>query len=238
MGFLPFDLGFSNDRAQEWEDVPVYTVVKRLVSRPVEDTFDIRTRGLDRIPNEGGAVLAANHASWFDPVFLGAVVDRPVHWMAKADLFRNPLTESFFEKAGQIKVDRISGGNEAAVDESVELARQGRVSGIFPEGSRTIDGSLRRGRTGVARVAVRSGRPVVPVALTSYSVLPKHARVPDLDKPLVIKVGDPMVYQGLEDRVGDVDLYRKITDEIMDEVGRLLEQARTLRDQAAYEASA
>lgn len=234
MGFLPFGLG-SSDRSSEWEEVPVYEVIKRVVSRPVEETFDIEAHGLDRIPDAGGGVIAANHASWFDPVFLGAVIDRPVHWMAKAGLFRNPITEAFFKKAGQIKVDRISGGNEAAVDKSVELAREGRLSGIFPEGSRTIDGSLRRGRTGVARVAIRSGRPVVPVALTSYSILPKHSRVPNLDEPLVIKVGEPLAYQGMEDRVGDVDLYRKITDEIMAEIGRLLEQARTERDRLVYE---
>jgi 1-acyl-sn-glycerol-3-phosphate acyltransferase len=238
MGLLGFDLFGSNDRRQEWDEVPVYELVKRLASGPVEETFDIHTEGLDALPDEGGAILAANHASWFDPVFLGSVLDRPVHWMAKAGLFRNPVTEVFFRKAGQIKVDRISGGNEAAVDESVEIVRDGRVSGIFPEGSRTIDGSLRRGRTGVARVAVRSGQPVIPVALTSYSILPKHARVPNLDDPLVIKAGDPMVYQGLEDRVGDVDLYRKITDEIMGEIARLLEQARTRQEQLVYESQA
>jgi 1-acyl-sn-glycerol-3-phosphate acyltransferase len=235
MGILPFDLGLRGANPQEWEEVPVYEVLKRLASRPVQESFDVEARGLANVPDEGGGVIASNHASWFDPVFLGSVLDRPVHWMAKAGLFRNPITETFFEKAGQIKVDRISGGNQAAVDKSVELAREGRLSGIFPEGSRTIDGSLRRGRTGVARVAMRSGQPVVPVALTSYSILPKHARVPNLDDPLVINAGEPMVYHGVEDRVGDVDLYRKITDEVMDEIGRLLEQARTLQRQLAYD---
>ncbi len=235
MGLLPFGIDPLGDRPQEWEEVPVYDVVKRVAGSTIADSFDIHAKGLEHVPEDGGAIVAANHASWFDPVFLGAVLDRPVHWMAKATLFRHPVLDAFFRKAGQIKVDRISGGNQEAIERSVELARQGRIAGIFPEGSRTIDGSLRRGRTGVARVALRSQRPVVPVAMTSYSVLPKHARVPNLDDPLVIRVGEPLRYEGMADRVEDLDVCRKITDEVMAEIGRCLEQARTLQTQLTYE---
>lgn len=235
MGLLPFGPDLAGDRPEEWREVPIYDAIKRLAGPWVEEGFDLEVEGGGHVPDEGGGVVAANHASWFDPVFVGAAVDRPVHWMAKATLFRHPVLDAFFRRAGQIKVDRVSGGNQAAVDRSVELAREGRLSGIFPEGSRTIDGSLRRGRTGVARVALRSERPVIPLAVTSYSVLPKHAVLPDLDQPLVVKIGEPRTYDGMADRVGDPDVCRKVTDEVMDEIGRLLEQARTIRDQLAYE---
>lgn len=235
MDLLPFGSSSSDDGDEEWAEVPVYNVIKSFAGPFVGTSFDIEAEGLEHVPDEGGAILASNHASWLDPVFLGLVLDRPVHWMAKASLFRHPLLEDFFRKAGQIKVDRVSGGNQAAVDRSVELAESGRLSGIFPEGGRTIDGSLRPGRTGVARVAMRSERPVVPVALTSYEVLPKHRVVPHFDEPLVVKFGEPRTYEGMADRVEENTVRRKITDEIMDTIGRLLEQARTERDRIAYE---
>lgn len=215
---------------EEWREVPIYTGIKRVAGPWIEEGFNVHAEGADNVPDDGGAIVASNHASWFDPVFLGAAIDRPIRWMAKADLFRHPVTSFFFKKAGQIKVDRVSGGNQAAVDRSVELVRSGRLVGIFPEGTRSIDGSLRRGRTGVARVAIRSGRPVVPVAMNSYDVLPKHATVPHLDHPLVVQIGEPLVYDPDVYDEGDRDVCRKVTDEVMGEVGRLLERARTRRD--------
>lgn len=218
----PFD-----DLPAEWQEVPIYTTIKKLAGRWVEEGFDIDARGAENVPDEGGVVIASNHASWFDPVFVGAAIDRPIHWMAKATLFRHPITDFFFRKAGQIRVDRVAGGNQAAVNRSVELAENDRAVGIFPEGSRSIDGSLRRGRTGVARVALRSEAPVVPVGVNSYDVLPKHAVMPNLDQPLAVEIGEPFRYEGMADRVGERTVCRKVTDEIMDEVGRLLERART-----------
>jgi 1-acyl-sn-glycerol-3-phosphate acyltransferase len=214
----------------EWREVPVYRVLKQIGEPIINQSFELHQEGLEHVPDEGGAILASNHASWFDPVFIGEAIDRPVHWMAKASLFRNPLMATFFRKAGQVKVDRVSGGNQQAVDKCVELSTSGRLVGIFAEGSRSIDGSLRRGRTGVARVALRSGQPLIPLALTSYSVLPKHATVPNLDTPLVVRAGEPIQYEGMSDRVDDSTLTRKITDEIMDAIGRELEKARTQRD--------
>lgn len=215
---------------EEWREVPIYAGIKKLAGPWIEEGFNVHAEGLEHVPDEGGAIVASNHASWFDPVFVGAALDRPVHWMAKATLFRHPVTDFFFSKAGQIRVDRVSGGNEAAVDRCVELAEAGRVIGIFPEGTRSIDGSLRRGRTGVARVALRSERPVVPIGVNSYDVLPKHATMPDLDTPLVVQIGEPLRYEGMADRVEERSVCRKITDEVMSEVGRLLERARTRRE--------
>lgn len=232
---LPFVGDVFGDASEEWREVPVYAGLKRVADVWVEDGFDIEPVGLEHVPNEQGAVLASNHASWFDPVFVGAVVDRPIRWMAKAGLFRHPVTEAFFKKAGQIKVDRVSGGNQEAVDESVGLVNQDRLVGIFPEGRRSIDGSLRRGRTGVARVAMRTGCPVVPVAMNSYDVLPKHARVPNLDQPLVVMAGELLRFEGMEDQVGDPEARREVTDEVMGEIARLLERARTRREALVLE---
>lgn len=227
---LPTLADVLQPEGEEWRDVPVYAGIKRFAGRWVKEGFDIDAEGTEHVPMEGGAIVASNHASWFDPVFLGAVVDRPIHWMAKADLFRHPVTAFIFQKAGQVKVDRVSGGNQAAVDTCVDLAGQGRLVGVFPEGSRSIDGSLRRGRTGVARVALRSGLPVLPVALNSYDVLPKHAKMPTLDDPLVVQIGEPFQFEDRAEQATDRDVCRKLTDEIMSEIGRLLELARTRRE--------
>lgn len=219
-----------DDLEEEWKEVPIYTGIKQLAGPWVEDGFDIHAEGADNVPEDDGVIVASNHASWFDPVFLGAAVDRPIRWMAKAELFRHPVLDFFFSKAGQVKVDRVSGGNQAAVDRCVELTREGRVVGIFPEGTRSINGAVRRGKTGVARVALRSGKPVVPVAMNSYDVLPKHAKMPNIDQPLVVQIGEPLVYEDMQDMVEDRNVCRKVTDEIMGEVARLLERARTRRE--------
>lgn len=232
---LPFVGEILGGPDEEWREVPIYTGLKRILERPIGEVFDIHAEGADRMPDDDGVILASNHASWFDPVFLGAVLERPVRWMAKADLFRHPLSAYVFENAGQIKVDRISGGNQAAVDRCVELVEEGRVVGIFPEGTRSIDGSLRRGRTGVARVAMRSEKPVLPVAMNSYDVLPKRSTVPALDQPLVVQVGEPIRFEGMAEQVLDRDARRKVTDEVMAEIARLLERARTRREAIALE---
>lgn len=232
---LPFVGDVFGDVDEEWREVPVYSGLKVAASRWIREGFSIHSEGVKNVPLEGGAVVASNHASFFDPVFVGSVLDRPVRWMAKATLFRHPVSSFFFQKAGQVKVDRVSGGNQEAVDRCVGLVERDRLVGIFPEGGRSLDGSLRRGRTGVARVAMRTGCPVVPVALNSYDVLPKHARVPRLDAPLVVMVGEPLTFEGMEDDVGDRSACRKVTDEVMGEIARLLEQARVRREALALD---
>ncbi len=214
----------------EWSKVPIYATIKDFAEPWVLKAFNIHRVGEPSIPQDEGVILASNHASYFDPVFIGAVIDRPIHWLAKADLFRHPLGDAFFSKAGGIKVDRVSGGNQAAVETSIRVVNDGRVSGIFPEGSRSLDGRIRRARTGVARVAMRTGAPVVPVALNSYDLLPKHAKVPHLDDPLVVAVGEPVRYEGMADKATDRDTCRKVADDVMSHVARLLEIARTHRD--------
>lgn len=232
---LPLAGRLLDGLSEEWREVPVYTAIKHLAGRPVGEVFDVHPEGLDHLPDDEGAVLASNHASWFDPIFLGVAVARPIRWMAKADLFRHPLSARFFEKAGQVKVDRVSGGNQAAVDRCVELVERDRLVGIFPEGTRSIDGSLRRGRTGVARVALRSGKPVVPVAMNSYDVLPKRATIPDLEQPLVVQVGEPLRVEASRKRLQDQETLREVTDEVMRRIGRQLERARTRREALALE---
>lgn len=222
----------------EWDEVPIYTTIKRTAEPWVIKAFNLHAVGVEHVPLEGGAVLASNHASYFDPVFLGAVLPRPVRYMAKSDLFRHPLLRAFFTRAGQVKIDRVSGGNQAAVNTCVRLVEQDRIVGVFPEGTRSMDGKLRPGRTGVARVALRTGAPIIPAALTSHEVLPKFARFPNLDKPLVIAVGEPLRFEGMAEAATDRATCRKVTDEVMSEIARLLEVARTRQAALVYEEDA
>lgn len=229
-------LPWTADRApDEWREVPIYTNARRIIAPIVRRAFDVEVIGREHVPPTGGVILASNHASFLDPFVVGCTLDRPIRYMAKSDLFRHPLTDAFFTSAGQVKVDRAAGGNEAAVDALVRVVEQGRVAGIYPEGSRSPDGRLGRGRTGVARVALRTGAPVVPLAVTSDDVMPKHARFPHVEKQVVVVIGEPLRYEGMAELAHDRATCRKVTDEVMSEIARLLEVARTHRARLAYE---
>lgn len=185
--------------------------------------------GLEHVPASGGAILASNHLSVADEIFLGAVVPRHIAFWAKAEYFtgtgfRGWLTRTVVEGLGAIRVER--GGGRAALsafDAAIPVLRAGDLVAIFPEGTRSPDGRLYRGRTGVARLAMAAGVPVIPVGvLGTDKVQPIGARMPRLGAGrITIRFGKPLDFT---DRPADRTSLRKITDEIMMEIQQLTGQ--------------
>lgn len=192
----------------------------RLIFRPREE-------GVENVPEEGPVILASNHLSYADWLFMPLTLNRKVTFVAKAEYFTSPgfkgwLQKTFFSGVGQVPIDRSSG--EAASGALVAAKRvlaQGDLFGIYPEGTRSHDGKLYRGKTGVARLAIETGVPVVPVAVVGTDIVaPPGKKFGHWTRPLV-RFGKPLDfsrYQGLEN---DRFVLRSATDEIMYEIMNL-----------------
>jgi 1-acyl-sn-glycerol-3-phosphate acyltransferase len=205
-----------------------YWVLKRIVLGPLLlSVFRPWVKGEQHVPAEGGAILASNHLSFSDSIFLPLVVRRRVTFLAKADYFtgrgvKGRLTAGFFKGVGQLPVDRGGGhASEAALRTGLRALRKGDLLGIYPEGTRSPDGRLYRGKTGVARLALEAKVPVLPVAMIGTDrVQPIGRRIPKLGRVGVV-IGAPLDfsrYDGMED---DRFVLRSITDEIMYELMEL-----------------
>lgn len=200
-----------------------YEVCKFLFGPIMKLLFRMEVEGVDNIPKEGPALLASNHFSFLDHFLLPAVVNRRITFIAKTELFENRVLGFLMRMWGQIPVNRGTGDN-SAIDQALGVLGDGKLFGIYPEGTRTRDGKLHGGHTGVARIAVLSGAPVVPVGMIgTYDLMPRGAPRPKLGK-VGIKIGRPMDFSYYAGRENDRKLARMITDEIMEEIGRLIGQ--------------
>jgi 1-acyl-sn-glycerol-3-phosphate acyltransferase len=192
----------------------------RLVFRP-------QVEGLDNVPRHGPAILASNHLSFSDSIFMPLVVPRKVTFVAKAEYFtgkgiKGRLKKMFFVGTGTIPVDR-SGGRaaQAALDTQLRVLRGGELAGIYPEGTRSPDGRLYRGKTGVARLALESGAPVIPVVmLNADEVQPPGKVIPKIMR-VKIRFGAPLDFSRYAGMAGDRFVERAVTDEIMYELMEL-----------------
>ncbi|MFT4299016.1 MAG: lysophospholipid acyltransferase family protein [Aeromicrobium sp.] len=183
--------------------------------------------GLDNVPKDGGVILACNHLSYSDWLFMPLVLSRRVTFVAKAEYFEGPgfkgwLQKTFFSGSGQVPIDRSSGSAAAgAIKTQLRLLAEGQVCGIFPEGTRSHDGKLYRGRTGVARIALESKVPVIPVAVTGTDVIAPPGKIFGKRVRPGVKFGEPLDFSRYEGMEGDRYILRAITDEIMYEIMRL-----------------
>ncbi|TNM31059.1 lysophospholipid acyltransferase family protein [Streptomyces sedi] len=207
----------------------LYGAMKVSVGAGLKATFRPWVEGKEHVPAEGPAILASNHLSFSDSFFLPAVLDRRVTFIAKAEYFNSPgvkgrLTAAFFRGVGQLPVDRTGGrgAGEAAIASAIAVLERGELFGIYPEGTRSPDGRLYRGKSGgLARVALATGAPVLPVAMIdTEKIQPPGKVVPKLMRP-GIRIGAPLDfsrYQGME---GDRFILRSLTDEVMYAIMRL-----------------
>ena len=178
--------------------------------------------GLENIPRSGPVILACNHLSFSDSIFTPLVVKRRVTFVAKAEYFtgkgiKGRLMRAFFVGSGTIPVDR-SGGKaaRAALDTQLRVLRSGNIAGIYPEGTRSPDGRLYRGKTGVARLALESGAVVVPIALLNTDeIQPTGTLIPTI-KRVRMHIGRPLDFSAYAP--GDRFVERAVTDEIMYEL--------------------
>ena len=186
--------------------------------------------GRRNVPAEGAAILASNHLSFVDSIFLPLMLDRPVSFLAKSDYFTGKglkgwATRMFFKGTGQLPIDRSGGkASEASLNTGLQVLGRGDLLGIYPEGTRSPDGKLYRGRTGIARMALEAHVPVVPVVMVDTdTMMPIGTTVPRIVRVGIV-VGEPLDFSRFEGMEGDRYILRSITDEIMVALQRLCEQ--------------
>lgn len=174
----------------------------------------IHATGVHHVPQTGPAILASNHLSYTDHYFLPSVVPRQIFFISKAQHFDVPVQRWLFEQWGVIPLKRGEGDADAFT-RSLSILGQGNLFGIYPEGTRSMDGKLHKGRTGVARLALSARVPVIPVGMIGTDkVLPKGKRLPSLDK-VTIHIGTPMYFDEHFGQENDRKVCREITDRIM-----------------------
>lgn len=177
--------------------------------------------GRRNIPVTGAAILASNHLSFADSVFLPLMVDRPVTFLAKSDYFTGKgikgfLTKLFFKGTGMLPIDRSGGkASEASLNTGLRVLGRGELLGIYPEGTRSPDGTLYRGRTGIARMALESKVPVIPVIMVDTdTMMPIGKRLPRVVR-IGIVIGEPLDFTRFAGMESDRYILRSVTDEIM-----------------------
>lgn len=205
-----------------------YFILKTFILGPLlRVLFRPWVRGLENIPTTGAAILASNHLSFSDSIFLPLQSRRPVVFLAKSEYFtgkgiKGALTRWFFKSTGQLPIDRSGGkASEASLNTGLGVLGSGQVLGIYPEGTRSPDGRLYRGRTGIARMALEAKVPVIPVAMIdTEKVQPIGKRLPRIRRIGII-VGQPLDFSRFDGMEGDRIVLRAVTDEIMYELMKL-----------------
>jgi len=202
-----------------------YWIVKNLVLGPILlRVFRPWLKGVENVPVSGAAILASNHLSFIDSVFLPLVLRRPVVFLAKSEYFtgrgfKGWLVRQFFLASGQLPIDRSGGkASEDALFTGINVLSEGKLLGIYPEGTRSPDGRMYRGRTGIARMALESGVPVIPVAMIdTEKVMPIGVKIPKVQRIGVV-FGSPLDFSRFAGYENDRFVLRAITDEIMHEL--------------------
>ena len=200
-----------------------YWLVKAILTPVLRFFYRVQVEGLEHVPAEGPVILASNHVSFCDSIFLPMVLKRRVTFVAKAEYFDDPKTAWFFRGVGQIPIRRDGGSSSAgALAAARGVLEAGGVFAIYPEGTRSPDGRLYRGHTGVARLALACQAPIIPVAMVgTREAQPIGQVLPNLFVPITIRLGRPLTYERLHDRLDDRLALRDITDEVMYELREL-----------------
>ncbi|TCC65430.1 1-acyl-sn-glycerol-3-phosphate acyltransferase [Kribbella pittospori] len=200
----------------------IYWVLKNvLVGPPVKRIFRPIVVGAENIPDLGPAIIASNHLSYSDWIFMPLVLRRRVTFVAKSDYFtgagiKGRFQRGFFKGTGQVPIDRSGGSaSEGAMRAGMKVLERGELFGIYPEGTRSHDGRLYKGRTGVARLALEAKVPVIPCGVIGTDVVAPPGKVVASFASPTVKFGDPLDFSRYEGMEGDRLILRAVTDEIM-----------------------
>jgi 1-acyl-sn-glycerol-3-phosphate acyltransferase len=186
--------------------------------------FRPKVKGLRNVPATGPLIIASNHLSFSDSIFMPLVVPRKVTFLAKSEYFTSPGPKGLLKKLtfialGQVPVDRSGGRrSEAAIITGLQVLSEGKCLGIYPEGTRSPDGRLYKGRTGIARLAIESGAPIIPVAMfNTEKIQPTGQVIPNIQR-VGMTFGEPMYFDGDS---SDLAYLRVVTDQIMNRIQEL-----------------
>ena len=207
-----------------------YWLVKAVLTPVLRLLFRVRVEGREHVPSAGPAVLAANHQSFCDSLFLPLVVPRRVTYLAKAEYFDKWRTAWFFRAVGQIPIHRTGGDASArALATAREVLTEGQLVALYPEGTRSTDGSVHRGRTGVARLALECGVPVVPVGISGTDAIqPRGARLLRPFRLVRVRFGEPMTFDSAA--LVDAETGRTSTERLRGFTERLMREIAGLAD--------
>ncbi len=208
-----------------------YWFMKYVVAGPLlKSLFRPWVVGQENVPRTGGVIMASNHLSVIDSVFLPLYLDRRISFLAKSEYFTGKgvkgwVTRVFMKATGQLPIDRSGGkASEASLNTGLRVLGGGDLLGIYPEGTRSPDGKMYRGRTGVARMVLEAGVPIVPIAMIdTEKMMPIGRRLPRIRRIGII-IGEPLDFSRFEGMEGDRFILRSITDELMYEMQRLSKQ--------------
>jgi 1-acyl-sn-glycerol-3-phosphate acyltransferase len=194
-----------------------------LLTPPFRYLWNVTTEGLENVPTKGAAIIAPNHISVLDSFFVPLCLGRRMTYVGKAEYMDDWKTKYVFPAIGMIPIDR-SGGDAAqrALDAAARVLTSGELFGIYPEGTRARDGYLHKGHTGIARLALNTNSPIVPVGIVgSDLVQPADARLPKFFRRVHLRFGKPISVERYLDRANDRLVLRQITDEVMYEIRNL-----------------
>jgi 1-acyl-sn-glycerol-3-phosphate acyltransferase len=200
----------------------VYLILKLLFGPIARLIWIKKVEGLENVPKKGSCIIAANHSSYFDFFSLTAILPRRIYFLAGEIFFKKWWWYPLVKFTGQIKVDRNSSDKTQAKKEVLLILNQGKVVGIFPEGTRSSDGKIGKAFTGVAKFALEAKVPVVPVGISgAYETMSRHDKLPKLKKNIIIKIGKPMYFAEYYANRNDEIVLREIADKIMEEIKSL-----------------
>jgi 1-acyl-sn-glycerol-3-phosphate acyltransferase len=201
----------------------LYPVARVVVLPFFKLIWRIQVSGLEHVPATGGAIMCPNHTSVIDSFFLPAALPRRITFVGKAEYMDSWKTRHLFPALGMIPIDRGGGSaTERALDTAAGVLERGELFGIYPEGTRARDGKLHKGHTGPARLALRTGTPIVPVGIVgTRAIQPPEARFPKPFRRAEIRFGRPIRVEKYQGREDDHIVFRQIIDEVMYEIREL-----------------
>ena len=201
----------------------LWFLAKTVMSPVCRFLWKFEVNGRENVPTDGPAIMAPNHLSVIDSFFLPVVLDRRITYVGKAEYMDDWKTKYLFPALGMVPIDRSGGtASQAALDTAARILESGELFGIYPEGTRSRSGNLHKGRTGVARLSMRTGAPIVPVGLRgTLEVQPPDRPAPKPFMTVQVNFGKPIDPSRFRARDGDPLLYREITDELMFEIAQL-----------------
>ena len=201
----------------------LYPVARALLRPASKFVWPTKLVGLENIPEHGPAIIAPNHISFLDSALLMGILGRQIMFVGKAEYLDNWKTKYIFPACGMIPIDRSGGrASQRALDAAASVLDGGGLFGIYPEGTRSRDGALHKGRTGIARLSMRTGAPIIPVGIRGTDLIqPPDARFPKPFRRCEFRFGRPISPERFVAKADTARQYRAFTDEVMFEIREL-----------------